>query len=490
MNNHEKYKNTFDTFASFNPISLEVEMIKNSKNESAQKSGWSQLVMPLKIAIVFGIILLVSGTTVLSAKAYLSYRERLAAMSDKEIDTMIKSVDSKIGIIYYSRFLTEAENEGICKTLLEEYESEGVFPKGELLVVNDQSEMREEEMPFFDIGSSTIFLPDRELSDEEMLQIIDFYHKADYAVFVTEDNEATEILEERARENETSSIADMLEYEEINSFVQIKSVGFDYAETITRIAANAENLYVGNQKTIFACPHDDLENRIPVFTCDDDYAIFSFSTDADKDLFISLRNINSNDSNRLIRMAEDGTITEYCLISSDGTIDISGKLPYTMYADAYGKLYVNCRVDDRSVMFYTFTSSGELINCISDSSHIVHSANGLCFGADGYIYKVAQDELIKLDQNAYTQVEAINFKGDTMLPQIDYISQISDEEFIMFSIGGIVRYKWDDDNCAFLLHPYEVVSAFGEGIKSAKVNDTTFVTINSEGVLTYVRVNP
>lgn len=421
-------------------------------------------------------------TSITAVAATISYKDRLAAMSDKEIDSVLKSVNSKIGAIYFNRLLSDTENIRIRKTLLDKYESEGVFPEENIIVVNDCAEIREVNTLFFEKKSNTFFLPEQELTDEEILQIIDFYHKVDYAFFATADNEVTYECEEK------QSIVDMFEYEDVNNCIQTKSLSFTFPDVISRIAANDKNLYVGSKKSIYVCSHDNIENKTELFSCDDNYDIFSFSVDGNNDLFISLRSKNSEDGNRLVKIAEDGTTIEYGLRSDDGKIDISSKLPYTMYADSIGNLYVNCRMDDSSVIFYTFNKAGELIKCISNPKYTVHESNGLCFGTDGFIYKVAQNELIKMDQYLYIQADATDFLGDNKLPQIDFISQISDDEFIMFSRGGIIGYKWAADAYEFLLQPYEVENVFGEGIKTAKVNDTTYVSITQDGILTYVRV--
>jgi len=430
--------------------------------------------------LLVAVLTLFTGISAVAAS--ITYRERLTAMNDQEINTMIKSVNSKIGAIYFNRLLSESESEGISETLLAKYESEGLFPVGDIMIVNERSEVEDNTFLFFEIKSNTFFLPARELTEEEMLQIIDFYHKVDYALFVTQDNEEIEEVSDDALE----PVIDMLEYEDINNYIQIKRMNLNFDGVINKIAGNAECLYISSKESIFRYSHDNLDECTEVFSCDEGNIIFSIATDSKNNLYVSLRNQDAI-NNKLIRISEEGDVTEYCLNNSEQTIDISQKLPYTMYADIYGRLYVNCRVDDSNVIFYVFSRSGELEKSINDSDYMVHESNGLCIGNEGYIYKVAQNELIKIDPMLYKSIDSIDYMGVNMLPQVDYISQMPDESFVMFSKGGIISYTWGNDCYEYLLQPYEIEDVFVEGMKSAQIDDKTFATVTRNGVLTYIR---
>ena len=65
--------------------------------------------------------------------------------------------------------------------LAERYQTEGLFPDGSILQISDQSEIVPDQICFL-AQASTFYLPEKALSDEQMLELIDFYAKRDYSV--------------------------------------------------------------------------------------------------------------------------------------------------------------------------------------------------------------------------------------------------------------------------------------------------------------------
>ena len=65
--------------------------------------------------------------------------------------------------------------------LAEKYKTEGLFPEGNILQISDKSEIVSDQICFL-AQDSTFYLPEMALSDEQMLELIDFYAKRDYSV--------------------------------------------------------------------------------------------------------------------------------------------------------------------------------------------------------------------------------------------------------------------------------------------------------------------
>ena len=57
----------------------------------------------------------------------------------------------------------------------------GLFPEGNILQISDKSEIVSDQICFL-AQDSTFYLPEMALSDEQMLELIDFYAKRDYSV--------------------------------------------------------------------------------------------------------------------------------------------------------------------------------------------------------------------------------------------------------------------------------------------------------------------
>ena len=78
----------------------------------------------------------------------------------------------------YSRELSQTESERY-EELTKRYENEGVYPEVELTVIKTMDEYMGSGTAFCE-ENSEYCLPGGELSDSELLQIIDFEHKATY----------------------------------------------------------------------------------------------------------------------------------------------------------------------------------------------------------------------------------------------------------------------------------------------------------------------
>lgn len=120
-------------------------------------------------------------------------KEELAALVDD-----LK--DQKVDGDGFTRAYTEEEERKMAELALK-YQ-EGTFPEGEL--VQTESAEEAERLGFcFLVPGSTFYLPDRELTEEEMLQIIDFYAKRDYALAEQYKEEyADEIAKQKGNEEQ------------------------------------------------------------------------------------------------------------------------------------------------------------------------------------------------------------------------------------------------------------------------------------------------
>ena len=93
---------------------------------------------------------------------------------NSEVQNTDKEADS------FSRQLSKLERDKMLE-FREEYETEGRFPTKEILKVQKKSEVVHGELCFC-VENSTFYLPKQELTDDELLQIIDFMEKRDYSV--------------------------------------------------------------------------------------------------------------------------------------------------------------------------------------------------------------------------------------------------------------------------------------------------------------------
>lgn len=134
----------------------------------------------LRVAAVF---LLVGvggmGITVGAHQIRSAYLERMEQMSEKEIEHVTAIVNAQEGG-RTSRNYTESEAKRY-EQLQKQYEEEGLFPEN-LIYELAEGESYDGSRIALDVTERMIYLPDRELTDEELLQIIDMYHKEVYVI--------------------------------------------------------------------------------------------------------------------------------------------------------------------------------------------------------------------------------------------------------------------------------------------------------------------
>ncbi|MCH5256481.1 MAG: hypothetical protein J1D87_04270 [Lachnospiraceae bacterium] len=135
-------------------------------------------------------------------------KERMEKISEEERHELVEMLDSQgVEVDGFSREYT-AEEKNRMKELRIQYQ-QGVFPEGELPQADSVEEAETMELCYL-TTNSTYYLPDRELTDEEILQIIDFQTKLDYSLSKRYEEEyADEIAaKEQAQKELVAQVAD------------------------------------------------------------------------------------------------------------------------------------------------------------------------------------------------------------------------------------------------------------------------------------------
>lgn len=128
------------------------------------------------IAVIF---LMVSTITVFAAIDYV--RQRMENLSEEEKDSYNEGLESSpANADSYSRDLTDNEKERV-EELRAKYEK-GTFPAQKLPVFKTQSDADGSTQFYFVEDTSLFVLPSRELTEEEILEAIDFYYCRDYSL--------------------------------------------------------------------------------------------------------------------------------------------------------------------------------------------------------------------------------------------------------------------------------------------------------------------
>ena len=220
------------------------------------------------LALVF-----MTASTAVAGAAISKFQERMEMMSEYEIEKNVSDLQKALEHAdSFSRELSAQEMEQM-KEMAVEYEKEGRFPEGELLVVNSETEWKAGG-PVFVAESSTFVLPGEELSEEDMLEILDFLYKRDYSL---------ETVNVVRAENETGTKADALTEDEAVRIARklaesLTDMDVDSCETV--LSSNMDEVTVENSAEGIQVEFIKDDESFVVFVENDTKKITSFELDS------------------------------------------------------------------------------------------------------------------------------------------------------------------------------------------------------------------
>lgn len=151
---------------------VQEEILRNCKRK---KHAGNVIFRYSKAAAVLAGLLICSMGSLTVYAAVSAYRARLEAMDKEEVQEYYNTAQEGEGEAYtYSREMTE-EEETRFRELRAEYEN-GKFPEGEIALEETEGAL------WYNNANRTYYLPERELTDEELLQIADMWAKIDYSL--------------------------------------------------------------------------------------------------------------------------------------------------------------------------------------------------------------------------------------------------------------------------------------------------------------------
>ena len=163
------------------PNSYEMRFQNTLEKISAKKAKRYFLLFHSKVVAVIALCVVSLSLSIGAGAAINLYIQRMNSLNEEEMlmyNSEVQNTDKEADS--FSRQLSKLERDKMLE-FREEYETEGRFPTKEILKVQKKSEVVHGELCFC-VENSTFYLPKQELTDDELLQIIDFMEKRDYSV--------------------------------------------------------------------------------------------------------------------------------------------------------------------------------------------------------------------------------------------------------------------------------------------------------------------
>lgn len=464
---------------------LETEK-KDSKNTDGKRVnqtvchyGFRRIVIPAAAC------LLLASVTVTASGLY---RARMESMNHEKLETYFSGLqDADVAADSYSRPLTDGEKNRL-EELRQAYLEEGYFPQKELAML-DSPEKYKKGVAFY-AARSTFFLPEEEMTEEELLELIDFREKRDYSLAkITEEIEAGDyeyvktedsaVSEEMSQTEDSVGLGEMSQtgrsQQEQGTGAASVVLGADTAaqewqiayagELSIRCAVAAEQgLYVGGftmegkaRVEYLAYGSGTPEKFYDDF--DEDGEVYSLCIAPDGSVYAALRGLASPG-------AEHGRLPVIYHISPEGKLlnsftvgEREWNIVDSMATDAQGRLYMRMRMQEDGSYVRIYSAEGELIGTVADDdSYAVQGAGALGQGKDGKVYAAAQAvgnttagdmamTLVSVDPESLRLVpvaggENVICSADTIYPWKMVAAGVSETaDFILWGYNGVDTYR-------------------------------------------------
>lgn len=423
------------------------------------------------------------------------YRARMESMNHEKLETYFSGLqEADVAADSYSRPLTDGEKNRL-EELRQAYLEEGYFPQKELAML-DSPEKYKKGVAFY-AARSTFFLPEEEMTEEELLELIDFREKRDYSLAkITEEIEAGDYeyvkTEDSAVSEEMSQTEDSVVLGEMSQTGRSQQeqgtgaasvvLGADTAaqewqiayagELSIRCAVAAEQgLYVGGftmegkaRVEYLAYGSGTPEKFYDDF--DEDGEVYSLCIAPDGSVYAALRGLASPG-------AEHGRLPVIYHISPEGTLldcfaagDREWNIVDSMATDAQGRLYARMRMQEDGGYMRIYTAEGELIGTVADDgAYAVQGAGALGRGKDGKVYvaALAMSEVTAVDApvtlvsvdperlcflpvqgNVTENAKAAQSTGTIYQWNMVAAGVSEDVDFILWGYSGVDTYRLED----------------------------------------------
>lgn len=236
------------------------------------------------------------------------------------VDSEKRTKDYMTDVARYSREMSE-EEQSRYQDFLGRYEEDKLAPKEEMEIVDKIEDYdKEVDHPVYAIWEVEFFLPERTLTDEELLQMVDFQYKVDYAM--QQRNEEIK----RSVENSTDKVTKEGAVKNASEAVE-KMIGLDTSSLEKEVFFNGVSVYEvnmkekGEKKWLYTVHIEAADGAVSWIILDPEVPELENALDVDKD-FEKMYKANYKNAKMLLNNILDSDaqiISSCCQFKTDKT---------------------------------------------------------------------------------------------------------------------------------------------------------------------------
>lgn len=407
-------------------------------------------------------------------------QRRMEAMNQKEIeDYFINIYTSKTGADHYSRPYMESEKDRM-KELRNLYETEALFPKKQLTMIEDLEEYSGKGVAFYG-DTETFFFPEKEMSDEELLQIIDFMCKRDYSLQKMNEEIAagtTEFPSEKIAEEKEKDMAaeatkeEILQSDAVWDPSQELTIPYTGSLSIKDIHTGQNCIFLTGWNAVHTMEIGSGDSTLFFDDFDEETYISALCQDKNGDVYMMLMEYTES-GERSVTIGDKTYRNALWILDAQGKL--KKKVDLSAYQDKLG-LIKRMVIDDKGYLYVrpiflsggniiqVFDRNGNYVKAITSDTYTAHAAGGLGIGKDGRVY--TQIEPVNAGAGRQLGIASVDLEkgtlGDIMMgivPEetimIDIIAPGAGTDFVFWGYDGIFTYNMGDESAVNVLPAYE-----------------------------------
>ena len=414
-------------------------------------------------------------------------QRRMEAMNEREMeDYFVQIYTSRLGADNYSRPLTDTERERMGR-LRTSYEEEAVFPDRTLTMISDPEEYKGKGVAFYK-DTSTFFLPEESMSDEELLEVIDFVYKRDYSLQAMnqkiEEGEIPFPEQQIAQQAAQQEAAGEKETREENAAVpndMIRNPGQELTIPYTgdlefqNIAAGQNCIFLTGESSIHKMEIGSGDSELFFDDFETGTYVNAMYEDKKGNLYLGLNvRMDENDDSAYSGITIGGVRYKTWLWILNADREVIRKVDIaSLLEQEYGvrsRMITRIVVDEQGcvyvraaflwdVLLLILDEQGNYIRSVTSEEFNCHDLGGLGIGKDGRVYTQIQTK----DRMGIASVDPVKGALDEIYMDIvpegtimlDIVAAGADTDFVFWGYDGIFTYNLGEDKAVNVLPAYE-----------------------------------
>lgn len=427
--------------------------------------------MNMKKAVLLAAVLTLLCSATVTASAGL-VRERMEAMNQEKLEQFFVQLHmAKVPADNYNRYMTDTEKER-KELLYEAYLEKGLFPKGEIYLIDEPSSYKGRKVAYLP-DTGTFFFPEAEMSDEELLQYIDFIYKRDYSLQKINEMIKEGKMESPKKAQEETKVAatdtEILESEAVWDPEEELIIPYEGDLAITAISAGRDSIYLGGWNVVHKMPIGGSNSEIFFDEFEKETQIACIYEDNKGNVYIAGAELEIEETAENPNHLPPRTIYLW-KVSAEG--ELLQKLNLSVHANAYGGWVNEMLVDDAENIYvvglktnalFILDKEGTLLAEVDSRELRFHSAGGMGIGKNGEVYIAVYEPT---EDGRRMGIASIDLKDACLkdiylgiVPEetnmLDIITTGTETDFVFWGYDGIFTYNLGEKQALHVMPAYE-----------------------------------